>query len=602
MGVQLELPSWSDFKAICIFTKRLICQYADLPDRYDVYGPDSREILWHAVVLKDGGSDQTDFEGNYKAGFNFSLDPSAGIIGRGVIQDQNGLIVVPTQGVGTLNFYLNGTWEGDLVLEATQDGQNWFSINGNGSTAQNVISSTTSNQVITVPVILYVSVRLRADTWNSGIAQVAYLLENEVPTSGVGTGNSSPAPFNSISQPPTGTSANIAIDTAQNISTRGQVLTDEGSFREDFPGTSLFHPVTGTVTLTQGSNLIQGSGTSFTTELNRERYIRIVGQSEETLSLVSTVIDDEQALLVDSYSGETLTGNAEWSRWDTCTGAGATISLSGGYLELQTGTESSTVTQVYKVGDFAPLVLTFSVTLSQRIANQEIIIGFVDDTDSISQQAVVAFNGTNANQVVFRTSSDSTATEIQQTTVSLPSNSLTSNQQVFSICIQADKCILAWNNAALATHRLHIPDPYAVIMPIIQATNSATVTSTTVSIDTIFFSDQDQVQVGSSFTGDTVPVQFPVSSQTNISRIGVTTNNTTLLSNNINRKGVILYNDSNTMAYIKFGVAASTTSYTMQMASNSYLSLNGTPIYTGQIDCIWTGIGLTGGMQITEMI
>lgn len=58
----LELSGWSAFKATCITRKELNCQFTELEDRYDLYGPDKNSLVWHTTILKDGGADAIEFE------------------------------------------------------------------------------------------------------------------------------------------------------------------------------------------------------------------------------------------------------------------------------------------------------------------------------------------------------------------------------------------------------------------------------------------------------------------------------------------------------------------------------------------------------------
>lgn len=71
----------------------------------------------------------------------------------------------------------------------------------------------------------------------------------------------------------------------------------------------------------------------------------------------------------------------------------------------------------------------------------------------------------------------------------------------------------------------------------------------------------------------------------------------TLLASNTDRRGATIQNDSTAILYVKFGSAASTTSYTIKMAADSYYEI---PFgYTGIITGIWSSA--TGSARITEM-
>lgn len=70
------------------------------------------------------------------------------------------------------------------------------------------------------------------------------------------------------------------------------------------------------------------------------------------------------------------------------------------------------------------------------------------------------------------------------------------------------------------------------------------------------------------------------------------------LAANPSRVGATIYNDSSSVAYLKLGATASTTSFTYKMNPNDYYEV---PFgYTGEIDMIWTTA--TGNARITEVV
>jgi hypothetical protein len=75
--------------------------------------------------------------------------------------------------------------------------------------------------------------------------------------------------------------------------------------------------------------------------------------------------------------------------------------------------------------------------------------------------------------------------------------------------------------------------------------------------------------------------------------------NIQLLASNANRRGVIIHNDSPGILYVKYGTTASTTSYTYKIAADGTWDMP-MPIYTGQIDGIWTS-SASGSARITEL-
>jgi hypothetical protein len=58
-----------------------------------------------------------------------------------------------------------------------------------------------------------------------------------------------------------------------------------------------------------------------------------------------------------------------------------------------------------------------------------------------------------------------------------------------------------------------------------------------------------------------------------------------------------VYNDSSDTLYVKFGATASTTSFTVQMASETYLEFP-QPLYGGLVHGIWSGTN--GAARVTE--
>ena len=73
----------------------------------------------------------------------------------------------------------------------------------------------------------------------------------------------------------------------------------------------------------------------------------------------------------------------------------------------------------------------------------------------------------------------------------------------------------------------------------------------------------------------------------------------TLLAANPARLGLVIYNDSTAALHVKFGTAASTSSFTVQMATETVYTLPDNPIYTGIVTGIWASAN--GFALITEL-
>ena len=72
-----------------------------------------------------------------------------------------------------------------------------------------------------------------------------------------------------------------------------------------------------------------------------------------------------------------------------------------------------------------------------------------------------------------------------------------------------------------------------------------------------------------------------------------------LVAANAVRKGLILYNNSRSAAFVTYGDTSSSLLYTHRVAPGGFWSMN-FPIYRGVISCVWDVAD--GGMMVTELI
>ena len=105
----------------------------------------------------------------------------------------------------------------------------------------------------------------------------------------------------------------------------------------------------------------------------------------------------------------------------------------------------------------------------------------------------------------------------------------------------------------------------------------------------------DALPAGTSTIGKVGSDTF---STATLSSVSASASNQTLLAANANRKRVIIHNDSTATMYIKFGAAASATSFTYCLYGGDTYESPALPIYTGIIDGIWASA--TGAARITE--
>jgi len=75
--------------------------------------------------------------------------------------------------------------------------------------------------------------------------------------------------------------------------------------------------------------------------------------------------------------------------------------------------------------------------------------------------------------------------------------------------------------------------------------------------------------------------------------------NISLLAANVNRIGLLVFNDDTGTLYLKYGTTASTSSYTVQIPGGGYWEMP-LPAYVGAIDGIWVTSG-SGSVRMTEL-
>jgi len=74
----MNVATWAEFKSL-VASKVMIPQYSESSTKYHLVAPESGILLWSYVLLKDGGSDVTDFENNYKSSWNKPLEIRPGV-------------------------------------------------------------------------------------------------------------------------------------------------------------------------------------------------------------------------------------------------------------------------------------------------------------------------------------------------------------------------------------------------------------------------------------------------------------------------------------------------------------------------------------------
>jgi hypothetical protein len=96
----------------------------------------------------------------------------------------------------------------------------------------------------------------------------------------------------------------------------------------------------------------------------------------------------------------------------------------------------------------------------------------------------------------------------------------------------------------------------------------------------------------------TVSTNQITSGTATLSNVSASASSATLLASNASRKQAMIYNDSASNLFVKFGTTASATSFTVRLVSQAYYELP-EPVYTGRIDGIWAVAN--GAARMTEL-
>ena len=110
----------------------------------------------------------------------------------------------------------------------------------------------------------------------------------------------------------------------------------------------------------------------------------------------------------------------------------------------------------------------------------------------------------------------------------------------------------------------------------------------------------DNAIAGSEMQVDIVSGAQPVYPATaTLSNVADQASNVQLIALNAARLGAMIFNDSTESLFVKFGSAASATSFTVKILAGGYFEFP-QPVYTGRVDGVWAN-DASGSARITEL-
>ena len=282
------------------------------------------------------------------------------------------------------------------------------------------------------------------------------------------------------------TPGQIARDDNGSMHIRGQVLTDEGGYRCNFANSSLAVNI-GTCTFTNGSDTVAWTYTDLM-DIHVGDYVYLtadtVTQSQQVASIDTTTITLEEV-----YTGTGGTGAGSRQILNSKVGTGGTITVASGTGVITAGTTAGSIFELERSADVMPIKKYTGFTISQRIANQDIYVGFYGESYTPTNVfAWFHFSGTDNTLVMCKTGKNPTgapsASETETFTVKIPNGGTTATSHRYTVTIQKNKVSFWIDDIRVAQCFKVTPRAPDFLTSTIQVVNGTTpATSTTVTVD-----------------------------------------------------------------------------------------------------------------------
>ena len=303
----------------------------------------------------------------------------------------------------------------------------------------------------------------------------------------------------------TGTTRELVIDPERRLQIRGSVLTDEGTFRANFANSSYELSIG---SATSGGSFFSGLSGLSTSDIHIGDYVKISGDADTAWLPVSQMASS--IVFVDgTYSGASGSGTLVRSIMKPVIGTGGSLSVGSGQLTIAGGTTATSVTGMLRAVDYAPLVFRSRFSISQRIANQTLYAGLQEDASTIRFFARFSFSGTTNTAVVCETgrnpSGAPSASETEQTTVTLPNGLTTATAAEYRVELLTEMVRFYVNDVLVATHSRVVPMQYDEMAATVRIVNGTTpATNTNVVVDYVTCKNHNRIETGIMSDGEKI--------------------------------------------------------------------------------------------------
>lgn len=308
----------------------------------------------------------------------------------------------------------------------------------------------------------------------------------------------------------------IHVDPDGNLNCRAAVLTDEGGYRVNFANASLGISL-GNCTFVNGSTTVTGTFTA--PDLHIGDYVKLDADGESAWAQIEVIDSLSQLTLTAPYTGTSATGATSRTIVAPVTGSGDVIAVASGVLTITKGTTSGAVSGVERTCDVLPIGKQTGVTISQRIANQDTVIGLVDDLHPTAPWWYVWFRFTGTTNTVvlcesgFNPSGVPSASEVESQSVTFVAAGTSATSHRYRVEVLQERVRFFIDGLLVKELFKVVPHAYNVMRSVVRCTNTgvpASATTVTVDYDTVKnenriaiggFSEQELIRV----TSDGIP-------------------------------------------------------------------------------------------------
>lgn len=332
---------------------------------------------------------------------------------------------------------------------------------------------------------------------------------------------------------PTGSTTPVPLrqDPDGNLLTRGSTLTDEGSIRANFANASIAVGI-GTITLTNGSDVL--TGTNFAQyDIHAGDHVKLDADGESAWAQIDYFESADRAILVANYTGTGGSSAGSRAYFRPTTGSGGTISVASGQLTIASGGTASSISSVKRLVDYSPLIFRDRLSISQRVANQQIRIGLKDPSTTVKYFARFVASGTTNTVIDCVTGRNPTgapsASETQTTTVTLPRGVTTAVLNEYRVEQLVEACRFFINGVLVATHNNVLPQQYDQLEAHVEVENTGAASNTNIVVDYITVKNHNKLEVAVLSEAESIVANQPTLEIANFNQAGVITINTDLL-------------------------------------------------------------------------